>query len=177
MRPLRLYLRALSYFRPDRSLVLLWMLLIGLSTAVGLLAAWPMAILVDSILSPTPARPDWIHRFFLGLLPSTRLGQIFGLAIIGLALKVTLDLLQAAQSFVSNQVNYNGLMRVRCDLYRKLQALNLGYHRSQPQGDAIYRLSSDAYGCQNILSVLISTCVAGVTLAVMAVVLGSRSAT
>ncbi len=175
MRPLRLYLRALSYFRPDRSLVLLWMLLIGLSTAVGLLAAWPMAILVDSVLSVSPAPPGAIHRLFLGPLPSTRLGQIVGLAVIGLALKLTLDLLTAAQSFVSNQVNYNGLMRVRCDLYRKLQALNLGYHRSQPQGDAIYRLSSDTYGCQNILNVLVSTVVAGITLTVMAVVLGSRS--
>ena len=177
MRPSRLYLRALSYFRPDLKLVLLWMLLIAASTAVGLLAAWPMAILVDSVLALTPSAPGPVHRLFLGPLPSTRLGQIIGLAVIGLGLKLTTDLLSAAQTLVSNQVNYNGLVRVRCDLYRKLQALNLGYHRSQPQGDAIFRLSSDSYGCQNILSVLVSACVAGVTLVVMAVVLGSRNVT
>ena len=50
-----------------------------------------------------------------------------------------------------NQINYNGLMRVRCDLFRKLQALTWPIHRTQPQGDAIYRLSSDTYGFQAIL--------------------------
>ena len=43
-----LYLRAVAYFRKDRGLVLLWLTLIGLSTALGLLSAWPMAILIDS---------------------------------------------------------------------------------------------------------------------------------
>src|SRR6185437_9174905 len=111
--------------------------------------------------------PDWIHRAFLAVLPTSRLAQIVSLAVFGLVLKFSGDVLTAAQTVVSNQINYNGLMRVRCDLYRKLQALSLGYHRSQPQGDAIYRLSSDAYGCQTILSVIVSGIVALGTLSVM----------
>ena len=51
-------------------------------------------------------------------------------------------------------------MRVRCELFKKLQSLNLAYHKSQPQGDAIYRVSSDTFGFQTILQVLISTLVA-----------------
>ena len=31
------------------------------------------------------------------------------------------------------------------DLFQKLRALSLAYHRSQPQGDAIYRLSYDTF--------------------------------
>jgi subfamily B ATP-binding cassette protein MsbA len=139
---MRHYLRALSYFKADWPLLVLLLVLIGMSTAVGLLMAWPMAILIDSVLA-APTAQDWAHRLFLGFLPSSHVGQIIGLGLCGLALKFGQDLLSMLQSVLSNHVNYNGLMRVRCDLYRKLQSLNLAYHKSRPQGDVIYRLSSD----------------------------------
>jgi ATP-binding cassette subfamily B protein len=171
---MRLYLRALSYFRPDLRLIGVLVFLLALSIGVGLLSAWPMAILIDSVLS-TETKHDFVHRLLLAPLPSGKFGQIVGLACIGLALKLAQDSLSQVQTIVTNQINYNGLVRVRCDLYRKLQALNLAYHRSQPQGDAIYRLSSDTFGCQTILQALIATVVAGSTLAVMTIVLGQRS--
>lgn len=155
----RFYRRALSYFRPDLRMVLLLLTIISAFTGLGLLMAWPMAVLVDSVLSSSP-KHDFIHRVFLAALPEGRLGQIVGLAVIGLLMKGAQELLNMARTVVNNQINYNGLMRVRCDLYRKLQALNLSYHKSQPQGDAIFRLSTDAYGCQAILGVFISTYIA-----------------
>jgi subfamily B ATP-binding cassette protein MsbA len=79
------------------------------------------------------------------------------------------ELLGMAQRLISAYVGYNGLIRVRCDLFRKLQQLSLGYHKSQPQGDAIYRLSYDTGGFQTILTVLInSVLVSAVTLIIMA---------
>lgn len=170
----RLYLRAVLYFRQDWLLILVWIGLIGAGTILGLLSAWPMAILLDSVLSNS-AQHDLIHRLILNLLPSQRVGQIVGLAAGGLLIKALQDLLSAAQTIVSNQVNYNGLVRVRCDLYRKLQAMGVSYHKSQPLGDVIYRLSSDTFGCQTILGVVISTTVAGLTLVVMTLVLATRS--
>jgi ATP-binding cassette subfamily B protein len=172
---MRLYLRAVSYFRPDLPLVLCLLVIIFVSSGLGLLIAWPMAILIDSVLAPTPHDADFIRRLFLSPLPETRLGQVIGLAAIGLVLKLTQDVLSTVQAIVANKINYNGLMRVRCDLYRKLQALNLAYHRSVPQGDAIYRLSSDTFACQTILQTLIAAVVATVTLVTMGAVLMSRS--
>jgi ATP-binding cassette, subfamily B, bacterial len=171
---MRVYIRALSYFKSDWPLVGVLLLLIGVSTAVGILMAWPMAILIDSVLGTT-GKDDWAHRFFLGMVPANRTGQIIGLGVAGLILKLLQDLSSLAQTVVSNHVNYNGLMRVRCDLYRKLQSLNLSYHKSQPQGDAIYRVSSDTFGFQTILQVLIAAMVACMTLAVMTCVLMTRS--
>jgi ABC-type multidrug transport system fused ATPase/permease subunit len=171
---MRFYRRALSYFRPDWPLVAVWLLLIGTSTGLGLLTAWPMAILVDTVLGSS-TQQGLIHRLFLSPLPHSRLGQIIGLASIGLLLKLTQDALGVGQTIVSNQINYSGMLRVRCDLYRKLQSLNLAYHRAQPQGDAIYRLSTDTLGCQQILSVCVSATVALVTLIVMTIVLSTRS--
>jgi subfamily B ATP-binding cassette protein MsbA len=173
---MRLYLRAVSYFRQDLPLVVLLLAIIFASSGVGLLMAWPMAILIDSVLSAAPPKSDFVHRLFLAPLPEGRLGQLVGLAGIGLGLKFCQDVLATLQALVANKINYNGLMRVRCDLYRKLQALNLAYHRSVPQGDAIYRLSSDTFACQTILQTLITAVVAAVTLVTMGAVLMSRSA-
>lgn len=171
---MRLCLRAISYFKQDWPLVGLWLFLIAAATALGLLAAWPMAILIDSVLGSHPPQ-DWQHRLILSLLPEHRLGQMVGLAVVGFALKLMQDLLSAVQTVVCNQINYNGLLRVRCDLYRKLQSLSMAYHQSQPQGDAIYRLSSDTFGLQTILGVFVSTAVSAVTLLFMVGILSTRS--
>jgi subfamily B ATP-binding cassette protein MsbA len=132
-------------------------------------------VLVDSVPTTTP-RQDLIHRVFLAPLPSSRIGQLTGLAIMGFAIKLAQDLITMVRTLLSNRINYNGLLRVRCDLYRKLQLLNLAYHQSQPQGNAIYRLSTDTFGCQAILGALINTAVAVGTLAVMVWILWSRNA-
>src|SRR4051812_35557198 len=77
---MRFYRRALAYFRPDWPLIAIWLLLIGISTGVGMLMAWPMAILIDSVLGSS-APQDFLHRVFLARLPSSRVGQIIGLAV------------------------------------------------------------------------------------------------
>ncbi|MDB5037677.1 MAG: transporter family carbohydrate exporter [Bacteriovoracaceae bacterium] len=172
---MRFYYRALSYFRQDSGLIILLLILTALITASGLLIAWPLAILVDSVLAPVP-KSDWIHRVFLALLPeNNKMMQIIGLALMGLLLKFAQDIFTSIRTLVNNEINYNGLLRVRCDLFKKLQSLSLGYHNSQPEGDSIFRLSTDTYGCQAILSVVVSTLVACLTLIAMICILLSRS--
>lgn len=86
MANLRPHLRAVSYFRQDLPLVLLLLVIIFASAGLGLLVAWPMAILIDSVLTPAPNHHhDFIHRLFLSPLPQNKLGQVIGLAAIGLA--------------------------------------------------------------------------------------------
>lgn len=173
---MRTYWRAVLYFRKDWPLITLMLGIIALQTLLGLLGAWPMAVLVDSVLTSSP-KSSWMHRLFLAPLPPDKLGQVIGLTVLGLLMKCAGDALSMVGKMVTAQVNYHGLMRVRCDLYRKLQALNLGYHQSQPQGDAIYRLANDTWGCQNVLHTLISIFVAAITLVVMTGVLLSRHIT
>ena len=55
------YRRAISYFTPDWAWIALLVGLIGVSVAVGLLEAWPLAVLIDSVLTAEP-KGDWVHR-------------------------------------------------------------------------------------------------------------------
>jgi ABC-type multidrug transport system fused ATPase/permease subunit len=155
----RFYSRALAYFKPDLLLIILLLITVGLATLLGMLSAWPMAVLVDSVLMPNH-KDDLIHQTFLAVMPKGQLGRIIGLAVATLLFKFAQDVLSMIRTLFTHWINYNGLMRIRCDLYSKLQALNVAYHKSQPQGDSIYRLSTDAFGCQAILGVFIATFIA-----------------
>jgi subfamily B ATP-binding cassette protein MsbA len=166
--------RALGYFSEDRQSLALLIALTALSTAVGLLQAWPLAIMIDTLVSSSPVN-DWVHRWFLAPLPSGPLMQIGGLAAIALALRLLQELLNAARKLLRMRIDYNGVLRVRCDLFRKMQALHLGYHRSQPLGDQIFRLTTDAFGCPQVLGVLTGAAFSIVTLSIILTVQVARS--
>jgi ATP-binding cassette, subfamily B, bacterial len=168
------YRRALAYFTPDWAWICVLVLLIGVSVLVGLLEAWPLAVLIDSVLTSQP-KGDWVHGLFLAMLPEDKPGQIIGLVLIAMVAQVVGYLAWMSRAMINYHLNYRGTTRVRYDLFSKLQELGLTYHRSRPQGDAIYRLTTDAFGPWGIVDVVIGTAVAAVTLTVMTVILLSRS--
>ena len=172
---MRFYLRAVAYFRQDWSLIGLFLALIMLSLAIGLMQAWPMALFVDVVFNTGPVRPSFFEHIFLFALPHNRLAEVIGVALIGAGLKFGQDAIGALKILVNNRFTYNGRLRVRCDLFAKLQQLPMAYHRSLPQGDAIYRVLNDSWGPDQILNVLINSVTAAVTLVAMIAVLLSRN--
>jgi ABC-type multidrug transport system fused ATPase/permease subunit len=155
--------RSVSYFHPDRRSIYLLVVLTGISTAVGMLQAWPLAVLIDS-LAGTPPSNDAIHSWFWALLPHSTVGQIVGLALIALTLRLIQEALGMIRKMLRSRIDYRGVLRLRCDLFRKMQALHIGYHRSQPIGDGIFRLNTDTFGCMHVLGVLIGIIFALLTL-------------
>jgi subfamily B ATP-binding cassette protein MsbA len=171
---MRFYLRVISSFRKDWALVSTFLGLIVFSIAIGLLQAWPMAVLVDAVLTPAP-RYGWVHKLFLFGLPRNMLAQVIGVTLIGMFLKILQDGITLVKNLINRQIEYNGLIRVRLTLFRKLQLLGPDYHKNQPQGDAIYRVTSDANGFKDVLNILVKTVVSGVTLIVMIAIMLSRN--
>jgi ABC-type multidrug transport system fused ATPase/permease subunit len=98
-------------------------------------------------------------------------GQIVLLASITVGLRLTQEMIGLLQAWYKIVVSYNGLFRVRCDLYQKLSALSLAYHRSRPQGDAIYRISYDSVGIQNAFNVMQTTFVNAIILVAMSAIM------
>ena len=74
------YRRAMAYFAPDWAWIAVLVVLIGMSVAVGLLEAWPLAILIDTVLTQDP-KGGWLHGYFLAVLPDTKMGQVIGLVL------------------------------------------------------------------------------------------------
>jgi hypothetical protein len=59
-----IYTRKMARFAPDWRWIAHLVVLIGISVTVGLLEAWPFAVLVDAVLTQEP-KGDWIHGLFL----------------------------------------------------------------------------------------------------------------
>src|SRR5690606_2056595 len=156
--------RILAYFIPDRRLIVALLLLNGVAACVGLAAVWPLAILVDTVLTPQqlPVGPEWL--FAQGQLD--RRWLIAGLAIMLLVIRLMQEILNALRGMASVQAGHNGLMRLRCELFNQLQELSLRYHRSRPQGDTLFRLTKDAEGLPQVLNTLLDVAVAAATLLV-----------
>jgi subfamily B ATP-binding cassette protein MsbA len=170
---MRFYLRAIAYFREDLPLIFSSLALIAFSTLAQTVQPLIGKIFFDSVI-PTSAPLGWANHLFqhigrwVGVDTNNLSHAILLLAGLAIALRVAQELLSMGQRLLNAHIGYNGLIRVRCDLFRKLQQLSIGYHKSQPQGDAIYRLSYDTSGFQTILNVLISNVlVSGVTLVFM----------
>jgi subfamily B ATP-binding cassette protein MsbA len=171
---MRFYLRAIAYFRDDLGLIISSLVLIALSTLAMVLQPFLAAILLSLFIGGPPSKV-WVHRAFFqlaqlfGIDRTDRIKLIILLAVLAVILRVAQELLAMAQRLINTYIGYHGLLRVRCDLFKKLQQLSIGYHKSQPQGDAIYRLSYDTAGFQTILTVLVnSVVVSAVTLIFMA---------
>ena len=171
---MRAYLRTLTYFRREWPLIGLLLGLIGVSIAVGLAQAWPTAVLIDAVLTPTPSKA-FVDRLFLAPLPKGRLGQAIGITLIMMVLKVAQDGLTFLKSIVNRKVEFGGLIRVRSELFRHLHRLGPDYHKRATQGDTIYRMTFDANGFKDVLNVLVNTGCSAVRLAMMVAVMATRS--
>ncbi|HWE04084.1 MAG TPA: ABC transporter ATP-binding protein [Tepidisphaeraceae bacterium] len=170
MSALSAYVRAARYFRRDLGKIIFSTLLVGLTTIAGLAQPFPLAILIDSVLMHKKNVP-WPHRLFLHIAPGSVVGQIILLSAFTLILRLVQELIGLWQGYYKIVIGYNGLLRVRCDLYRKLQALSLAYHRARPQGDAIYRLSYDSVGILNAFNVMQATFVNSIILVCMSAIM------
>jgi ATP-binding cassette, subfamily B, bacterial len=171
---LSVYRRASAYFAADWVWIAILVALINVSICVGLLEAWPLAVLIDSVLTGRPSG-DWMHGLFLSVMPADKVGQVVGLVLMGMGLHIIGYLAWFGRMMINYHLNYRGTTRVRHDLFRKLQHLGLAYHRSHPQGDAIYRLTTDAFGPWGIMDTVIGTSVAAVMLVVMTAILLSQN--
>ena len=131
-------------------------------------------MLVDSALG-TPSTENWMHRLFLAPLPEDPVRRIIGLGIMALLLRFAHEVIAMARRQLTPRIHYNGLLRVRGDLYRKLQGMHLDYHRSRPMSDSLFRLTTDTLGFQAVLTVMINLLVAGITLLVIVGLLMGRN--
>ncbi|HYE20647.1 MAG TPA: ABC transporter ATP-binding protein [Tepidisphaeraceae bacterium] len=164
---LRFYTRVLSYFTADWFYIVVILTMIGLATVAMLLEPIPLAALVDNVLSGKPA--SGASKVLLDWAPRTPAGQIVALAAFALGFRLIRELFQVGRQIANIRVGYSGLMRVRCDLFNKLQQLSLAYYRSQPQGDAIYRLGTDVYSFQAMFNAIVNqVLISAVTILAMA---------
>lgn len=170
------YARIFSYFRADRWLIGALVALIWVSLLAGVLEGAAVAVLTDVVVSSRP-RTDLPSRVVQALLGGSWAGRLIGLAVFWLLLRLTHDMVQLLREMINHRLRYNGTARVRRRLFDHLQTLSPAYHKSIPQGDAIYRLSTDAQGFFGVLDTFIGAANSVLTVLVIGLVMAGFNGT
>jgi ABC-type multidrug transport system fused ATPase/permease subunit len=145
---LALYARLAAYVRAESRLLIATILVMLAATAVTLARPWPLQVVVDSVLGSHPA-PGWITGPLGHLAP----GQLLVVAVVLMAVVIVLNqALTLAQDYASQLLGQRMVLRLRCDLYAKLQRLSLAFHDRASVGDLIHRVTGDAPALQNIVT-------------------------
>ncbi len=131
--------RVLPYLRPHWRLAAVVVAVIFLLTAVGLLAPWPLKILVDSVLGShplpsflTPFLGSWVHH------PAS----VLAFAVLsGLGLTLLSNALHVLNSYVHTGLEQRMILDFRSDLFAHTQRLSLIFHDQRRTGELISRIN------------------------------------
>jgi ATP-binding cassette, subfamily B, bacterial len=161
-------LRPLAYFRPDVPRIAVVGALMLANVAANILKPWPLALLVDSVLSGKPL-PQWVADH---VRDTSQWSLIVKCSLVMLALHIGQGVLSALQNFTAIQVGLRGLTRVRKEVFDHIQRLSMRFHQGASSGDLIYRASWDTYSFQTLFQQgLVTFASAALSLALMVVVM------
>jgi ATP-binding cassette subfamily B protein/subfamily B ATP-binding cassette protein MsbA len=131
--------RVRPYLRPHRRLAWTALALVVASSAVALLAPWPLAILVDTVLGdkPLPSLLGWLDHL------DTR--ALLAIAVIGgLVVTALAHGLAVAEEYVNTRLDQSMVLDLRSDLFRHVQRLSLAFHDAKRTGQLMFSINSQA---------------------------------
>src|SRR4051794_16434857 len=104
---MRLYARAISYFRQDLGNILLSQLMTAAGVGAGVLWPLPLAILIDVVISGKHI--DYLpYRLFEQYAPQDKTRQVLLLTALMVCIRLLAELLQMLRTIVNIKVGYNG---------------------------------------------------------------------
>lgn len=131
--------RVLPYLRPYKALAAGSLAAMTAAAATSLVAPWPLAILVDSVLGNKPLS-GMLHS-----LTGTSRDTLLALCVVGGLLVVALQNgLGVAQNYVDTKLEQHMSLDFRTDLFAHVQKLSFAYHDAKSTGMMMFQIVSEA---------------------------------
>jgi ATP-binding cassette subfamily B protein len=156
--------RVLGYLRPYWAMAIAAVLGSLLATGLGLLAPWPMKILVDSALGNEPL-PAFL-RPLAGLAPS-KTSIVVGVVAGGFGLALATSLITVITGYLTTKLDLAMTLDFRSDLFQQAQRLSMSYHDQRRSGMIIYIINSMAGSATSVLMTVLPLAQNGLMLAGM----------
>ncbi len=145
----RLLPRALHYLRPYRPLAAGSVGLTVLLAIVALAEPWPLAFVVDTVLSGREP-PGWVEAI-VGDSP----GALILFAVAGsLVITLLAGGLMVLSEYVTTKADQRMVLDFRSDLFRHAQRLSLAFHDDTKTGMLMYKINDQADSVGQILVAL-----------------------
>ena len=139
---MRYFLRTFPYLRPYWRLAVLSGSLTILISLAGLLAPWPLTILIDSVLGnhPLPAA----LRLVPGLAAPTRHTLLMVAVLAGVGVILLQNGLRVLDGYVQARLGQGMILDFRADLFQHAQRLSLAFHDRRRSGQLIFAINNEA---------------------------------
>jgi ATP-binding cassette, subfamily B, bacterial len=129
----------LRFVRPYWQLALASVAMIGVGTFVALLAPWPLAILIDTVLGDKPL-PS-----FLGPLHGIDTTVMLVIAVLfGFLVTALEHAVAVGDNYVNTKLDQRMVLDFRSDLFRHAQGLSLAFHDQARTGNLMYQINNQA---------------------------------
>jgi ABC-type multidrug transport system fused ATPase/permease subunit/GT2 family glycosyltransferase len=131
--------RVLPYAKPYKGLVSGSVGLICAGVAIGLLAPWPLAILIDTVLDRKPL-PS-----LLGPLGGLDTYTLLAIAVVGgLVVTGLQHSFHVLENYVNTKLEQRMALDLRSDMFQHAQRLSLGFHDQRQTGMLMYQINQQA---------------------------------
>jgi len=162
----------LEYLRPYRNRVALLSVLLVSEIVLGALQPWPLAIVIDYVLTPASAGgksfPASIQPWITTFTHGNQFVLLISVVIVGVVLQVVNQFVSAYGTQVQVDTGQRMVYDLRGKLFSHLTALGLSHHITTSTADAVYRVDVDAYAIENlVMSGLFPLATSTIALAVM----------
>lgn len=141
----------LSFLRPYRGRVVLLAFLLILEIGLGALQPWPLAIVIDYVLSRTKQFPPSIAPWIEAISNGHQFGLLVAVVVAGVVLQVVNQLVSAYGTQVQVDTGQRMVYDLRGRLFQHLTNLGLHHHIHTSTADAVYRVDVDAYAIENLV--------------------------
>jgi len=136
---MKYFRRVLPYLRPYWRLAVLAVLVMLAGSLIGLLAPWPLQVLVDNVLGGKPLSPRLARLLSWAAADRFRLMVVVVLA--GFLIVLLQDTLNVLGNYVNVRVEQNMVLDFRSDLFQHAQRLSLAFHDHRRSGMLIYAVN------------------------------------
>ncbi|HKG03036.1 MAG TPA: ABC transporter ATP-binding protein [Conexibacter sp.] len=127
------------YLRPYRRLAITSLVLMVASAGMALLAPWPLAILLDTVLGEEPL-PS-----LLGWLEGLSTYELLGIAVAaGLVFTALEHGLAVVDNYVNTKLDQSMVLDLRSQMFRHAQGLSMAYHDSKQMGKLMFQINTQA---------------------------------
>jgi ATP-binding cassette, subfamily B, bacterial len=127
------------YIRPHKRLAGTALVLMVVSAGMALLAPWPLAILLDTVLGdePLPSLLGWLD----GLDTYELLGIAVGAGLLFTAVEHGVAVID---DYVNTKLDQSMVLDLRSQMFRHAQRLSMAYHDSKQMGKLMFQINTQA---------------------------------
>jgi ABC-type multidrug transport system fused ATPase/permease subunit len=141
--------RVFRYLWPYRGLASISVVLTILASMAGLLAPWPLKIVIDNVLGPHPVPP--VLATVLGWFGEGKFGLLLAVVVAGIIIEILSNGLAVLQSYVTTSFEQKMILDFRSDLFEHAQRLSLAFHDQKRTGMLIYAINFQAHAAAGLV--------------------------